>query len=258
MSKRVVIVPTSRIAKMSIVFGNGRSLSEIQSTLKCPFVMNAGFYHGSSPVGHLKSDGIVYASETWKSWGYAWDAGSDISLLLIPDAKQKTYITGVDLITPSTNWGAEKPTYLSEVGGKRQRTALALTKSSIILYCSAGADIATPERLRDELKQRGAISAIMLDGGGSTQCSFEGVGKITSARRVNNYLCVWLDEYPRPIGTFVVDTGGSTLNIRATPSTNGRKLGYYRDGTKVEVYEVKKEWARTFDGWCCTRYLKER
>jgi len=52
----------------------------------------------------------------------------------------------------------------------------------------------TPERLRKVLYGRGAVTALMLDSGGSTQCDFGAVGKIRSSRRVHNYLAVWLKK----------------------------------------------------------------
>ena len=79
--------------------------------------------------------------------------------------------------------------YRPEVGGSRPRTAMALTGDKLLLYCADSPT--TPEALRDTLYKLGAETAIMLDGGGSSQCDFAGQ-KISSSRRVHNYLAVWL------------------------------------------------------------------
>jgi len=81
--------------------------------------------------------------------------------------------------------------YRAEVGGSRPRTAMALTGDKLLLYCADSPT--TPEALRDTLYKLGAETAIMLDGGGSSQCDFAGQ-KIYSSRRVHNYLAVWLKK----------------------------------------------------------------
>ena len=51
----------------------------------------------------------------------------------------------------------------------------------------------TPEQLRDDLKAAGWSSAIMLDGGGSSQCDFKGE-KISSSRNVQHLILVYLND----------------------------------------------------------------
>ena len=63
------------------------------------------------------------------------------------------------------------------------------------------ADAKTPEAMRDELVELGgrytntaSLRLLGLDSGGSSQCDFDGLGKIYSSRRVAGYLCVWTKE----------------------------------------------------------------
>ena len=50
------------------------------------------------------------------------------------------------------------------------------------------------------------------------------------------------------------------LNVRETPSTSAKIVGYYYEGDKVEVLETKKvdgiTWGKTSIGWVSMDYLK--
>lgn len=195
MSKKSKVIPLNSIEKIAILFGNGKSMSQVKGD--ADYIMNGGFYNMTTgkPVCHLKVNGMVYAEppkdDYWNDWGYTWDKGSDIRLAVIPnDSTGKNHITATRLIAGSLG-PADKLDYPAEQGGARKRTAMGLTKDGLILYCTD--DPTTPEQLRDELVQMGAESAIMLDGGGSSQCDFRGE-KISSTRRVHNYIAVWLTE----------------------------------------------------------------
>lgn len=193
MSKKAKIISFNDIDSIKIIFGNGKPLDEVKGD--ADFIMNGGYYTMATnkPVCHLKVDGKVYAEPPadnyWNDWGYTWNT-NDILLTVIPANSKANHITATKLIAGSLG-PTDKLTYNSSVAGSRPRTAMALTKDSLILYCSD--DGMTPEELRDDLVSMGAVSAIMLDGGGSSQCDFQG-DKIKSTRRVNNYIAVWLTE----------------------------------------------------------------
>lgn len=88
---------------------------------------------------------------------------------------------------------------------------------SLALYCSqdGSGDVRTPEALRNDLAREGWESAIMLDGGGSSQCDFQG-GRIASSRRVQHYILVYLkrDGCPYPEPTALVRQGSSGSGAR--------------------------------------------
>lgn len=190
MSKQIALIPFDKIKRIAILTGEGRSLSQVKG--EADYIMNGGFYDMTTfkPTGHLKADGKVLGTSGWNCWGFLWDTGPDIHMDVVPDKGGKNYLSGVELISPSG-----KLTYTKDVGGKRGRTAIALAPDSLILYCSGDGtkDASTPESLKDELAAYGATSALMLDGGGSSQCSFPS-GDIKSTRRVQNYIAVWLND----------------------------------------------------------------
>jgi len=190
-SKAVAVIPLRNIEKAAICFSGGKTMEQVKGN--ADYICNAGFYDMASyrPVGHLKVDGTIYAAENWNCWGYVWNTGDDLQMAVVPDTPAQNHLSGVSLLTP---WSTadEKLVYNAEVGGARPRTAMALTPTELLLFCTN--EGMTPEQLRQELRGRGAVTALMLDSGGSTQCDFGGAGKIGSGRRVYNYLAVWLKK----------------------------------------------------------------
>lgn len=186
MGKYIASIPLADIARIAILTGNGRSMAQVKGD--ADYICNAGFYDMTTgrPVGHLKADGAVLAKEAWGCWGFAWDR-ADIKMAALP-AAAKNYISGVEMLSPMIGIH-DAMHYRPEVGGSRPRTAMALTGNKLLLYCADSPT--TPEALRDALYKLGAETAILLDGGGSSQCDFQGK-KISSSRRVHNYLAVWL------------------------------------------------------------------
>ena len=55
-------------------------------------------------------------------------------------------------------------------------------------YLYASTSGKTPEQLRDYFYSLGTKQALMMDGGGSTQCIFP-EGKVNSSRVVYDYIC---------------------------------------------------------------------
>ena len=249
MSKYIATIPLADIERIAIVTGNGRSMAQVKGD--ADYICNAGFYDMTTgrPVGHLKADGAVLAKEAWGCWGFAWD-NSDIKMAALP-AGTKNYISGVEMLSPMIGIH-DAMHYRPEVGGSRPRTAMALTGNKLLLYCADSPT--TPEALRDTLYKLGAETAIMLDGGGSSQCDFAGQ-KISSSRRVHNYLAVWLrKKEDKPVGNYIV-TAEVGLNIRSAPAKTAPKMGGYSYGAVVTVLELRDVWARTDRGWVYAAYL---
>lgn len=191
MSKQIAIIPLSDIKRIAIIEGQGQSLTQIKGS--ADYVINGGFFDWDTgkPTNHLKINGKVLAKESWNAWGFRWETGSDICMDVIPGSGGRNYICGTELITKSNS----NLTYPKDQGGSRGRTAIGVAPGKLVLFCSNDGtkDSMTPEKLRDEMKSFGCTGAIMLDGGGSSQCDFP-TGKISSMRRVHNYIAVWLKK----------------------------------------------------------------
>lgn len=261
MSKYIQRVQLGHIRRLALVTGGGRSLEQVKETEQPDLICNAGFFDSiNHPTHHLKADGVVRAKAAWGSWGYAWDSGGDIRLCALPAGERASYIGGYELLTPmvgihdTLNYGAE-------LGSRRGRTAMALDGENLILYVSGDgtADAATPEELRDELYTLGAETAIMLDGGGSSQCDFGSGQVIDSTRPVDSYLCVWLNsdnEEDHMDKTYYTVTPSVGINIRSGPGTSYGKVGAYAQGAVVAVLEERNGWGRTDMGWVSMEYLE--
>ena len=262
MSKYIQRVRLGHIKRLALVTGGGRSLEQVRAAEQPDLICNAGFFEAlGRPTHHLKADGVVRAKESWGCWGYAWDSGGDIRLCALPADERASYIGGYELLTPMVGI-TDALSYGSELGGRRGRTAMALDGEHLILCCSGDgtADAATPEALREELYTLGAETAIMLDGGGSSQCDFGGGRVIDSTRPVDNYLCVWLtaedsDKEDTMDKQYTV-TPSAGVNIRSGPGTGYGKVGAYAQGTVVAVLEEQDGWGCTDMGWVSMAYLE--
>ena len=109
-----------------------------------------------------------------------------------------------DIRIPRPHWsGAQRsgsapkakkhPVRLRSLAGRRGRSAMGIKGDRLALYCTRDGSGAarTPEQLREDLHAAGWDSAVMLDGGGSSQCDFAGK-KIVSFRKVQHLILVYL------------------------------------------------------------------
>ena len=238
MSKLITYVPLSSVERIELRVTNCRkTLSQVKEETGAHYVLNGGMWNpDGSACPLLKVGGVMRSGTPWRAMGYAWDKGPDIHMTS-EYGGAANFIAVTALI--SSGKPVDKPSYGSAQGGKRGRSAIGLRGGSLALYCSSdGADAATPETLRDELAGLGWSSAVMLDGGGSSQCDFGGE-RITASRKVHNWICVWLkqggqkppEEEDKPMSkhTVCLDPGHGPGNVNGSP-----------DGTY-------KEWEFTWD-----------
>lgn len=186
---------------------NKYSLSKIRQLTGCDYIMNGGIFTFGSlkPLCHLKVDGKVIAKDQYKYWGYAFNNG-DNTLTMTND--YSTYDNYICCSVMIRNGKKEKMIYNSDMGGKRGRTAIGTKKDgSLVLFCSKDgtSDAKTPENLQTYMLNQGCVDAIMLDGGGSSQCNFNG-SVISSTRIVSNLILVWSDRTFIPSGTEISST----------------------------------------------------
>ena len=209
-----VTVPLSRIARIRVyVNSRRRTLTQIMRETGADYGLNGTLYNMRTLAVncHLKADGKVLASPAYTVAGYAWDQGPDIRMDVLPDSA-RNYIACTPLIVSGK--ALSKLTYDPGQGGKRGRSAIGIKGGRLALYCSRDGSSAarTPEALRDDLTRAGWDSAVMLDGGGSSQCSFRGQ-RIASSRRVQHYILVYLrhsaDDCPYPEPTALIRRGST-------------------------------------------------
>ena len=238
MSKLITYIPLSSVERIELRVTNCRkTLSQVKAETKAHYVLNGGMWNpDGSACPLLKVGGVMRSGTPWRAIGYAWDKGPDIHMTSEYEGADN-FIAVTALVASGKPVG--KPSYGSAQGGKRGRSAIGLRGGSLALYCSSdGTDAATPEALRDELAGLGWSSAVMLDGGGSSQCDFGGE-RITASRKVHNWICVYLkqagqappeqEDKPMSKHTVCLDPGHGPGNVNGSP-----------DGTY-------KEWEFTWD-----------
>ena len=263
MSKLITYVPLSSVERIELRVTNCRkTLSQVKAETKAHYVLNGGMWNpDGTPCPLLKVGGAMLSGTPWRPMGYAWDKGPDIHMTSGYEGAAN-FIAVTALI--SSGKPVDKPSYGSAQGGKRGRSAIGLRGGSLALYCSGDGtgDAATPETLRDELAGLGWASAVMLDGGGSSQCDFGGE-RITASRKVHNWICVYLqqaeqtppEEEDKPMSKYTV-TPSIGVNIRSGPGTGYGKAGAYPCGAVVDVLEARDGWGRTDKGWVSLTYLE--
>ena len=273
MSKYIAVIPRAAITRAALVEAGGRSMEQVKAACGCQYILNAWFYDTITgrPVGNLKIDGTVKADAGWNCQGLTWDAGEDIRMDLILDRGRASYISGVELLTPTRGPG-KALSYSPEYGSTRGRSAVLLAGARVILYCSGDgtADAKTPEGLRDELvtigcryDQAANLRALGLDAGSSSNCDFGDGQRISNGKRVKGYLCIWTTEdgteeppeKEESMGKYKV-TPSIGVNIRSGPGTGYGKVGAYPCGAVVDVLEERDGWGRTDKGWVSLAYLE--
>lgn len=186
MSKYITSIPLGEIERIQIYINKSvKTLAEIKAETGADYLINGGLYQGKQAVCHLRADGRTYAKDPYTYWGYAWDTGPDITLRSVPAAERRNYICCVCLLRGGR---AETLIYNRDVGGSRPRTAMGLKGGALCLYCTDSGR--TPMELQAELLALGWESAVMLDGGGSSQCDLAGK-RIVSNRKVHNLILVY-------------------------------------------------------------------
>ena len=215
--KKEVFVPLEKVERIQIYINSKRkSLTQIMRETGADYGLNGTLYNMQSLAVncHLRADGKVLANPAYTVAGYAWDQGPDIRMDMLPNSA-RNYIACTPVIVSGR--ALAKLTYDPGQGGKRGRSAMGIKGGSLALYCSqdGSKDARTPEALRNDLAREGWESAIMLDGGASSQCDFQG-GRIASSRRVQHYILVYLkrDGCPYPEPTALVRQGSSGSGAR--------------------------------------------
>ena len=197
MSKQIASVPLDKIERLEIKVTHCKKImAQVKGDTGAAYLLNGGMWNADgSPCPLLKVDGKNLSSFPWTAYGYSWTTGPDIHMTALHT--DKNFIA----VTPLIKDGApiQKLSYAYAQGGKRGRSALGLKDGALCLYCSGDgtADAKTPEQLRDELHALGWESALMLDGGGSSQCDFDGQ-QIKASRKVHNWICVYMKQADMP------------------------------------------------------------
>ncbi len=177
-------------SKVSIFINKDRlTIDQVKEVTGCDVIINGGLFDGSfKPVCHLKADGVLYAADQWKYFGYGWHSGKADLRLTSEYSDLDNYICCVCLV-----YGGKKQDllYPDEMGGIRRRTMLGIYPDGQMVFLAG--DYYSPEALQSFALQIGLDSALMLDGGGSSQ-GITPIASYRQTRKVHNFICAWLSD----------------------------------------------------------------
>lgn len=256
MSCLTTAIPFTKIEKIKIyVNSNRKSMPKIKRDLGCDYLINAGLFDMNTfkPMNMLVADGKLLSSSPGKIGMSFFD--EHVVLSYENQVKYPDHVSGYPCLLKKG--GKAFNSTPAGLGGKRGRSAIGYGTHAVVLYCcSDGSNALTLDELRIRMRQLGCVDAINLDGGGSSQCDFDGK-QILSSRVVHNYIAIWLKKDSQ-IKTVSVRTA---LNIRSgAPNSLGintsKVIGTYANGQRVAVYESRSGWYRTDRGWVCGMYLR--
>jgi N-acetylmuramoyl-L-alanine amidase len=176
-----------------------KTITQIKSENPCNLIFNGTWYSGTSPVGNFKVNGAVLSNEYDQCLGYAWDNG-EVPVMRWTDMSDcDNFICACPMI-----YNGEKLTlnYNIDVGGSRPRTALGqLSNGGWLFICTDESEKYTPEELQDYMYSLGCTSAMMMDGGGSSQMICP-AGDIITSRTIYNFMCFDFYIYRVQVGAF--------------------------------------------------------
>ena len=210
----IVKIPFSEIERVSIYLNRSKkSVSDIKKATEADYVLNGTLYDMGTfqPVCHLRTYGETVCQPPYTTYGYAWDELPELEVI---PSNRKNHIACVTMLRDGTKQAMR---YDAALGGKRGRSAMGRTADSLVLLCTkdGGSESMTPEELQDELYRMGCMDAVMLDGGGSSQCDFDGK-TITSTRRVQNLILVYLRK-EKTMKKVMLDPGHDAGNVNGSP-----------------------------------------
>lgn len=188
------IIEQNRIQRIELYINEGRkTLAQIVSETGCDYAVNGGLFNLAKPSEAycpLKANGVVYAKDDRYSYdGYAWNNTEPLRLIYGDYSQYDNFISCVCMIK-----NGKKATmyYSDDVGRAAQRTAIGLYPDGRLwLYITD--EKLTPPALQSIALFEGLDSAIMFDGGGSTQGAFAGE-LWESKRKVHNLILVYLKK----------------------------------------------------------------
>lgn len=210
-----------------------KSLAEIKKETGCTHVINGYLFNNKfQPVDWCIIDGKTISKSQYNDYGMAINNN-------VPEFTVKRgndFISGIPIIV---NGNCVYRNLTSDVARAAQRTAVAWNKDGkIILACYPGNLIR--DKLQTKLLSLGVLNALMMDGGGSTQCIFPN-GKIYSSRKVPTVLCFWEKKNKEENNTSVEKESTNMVSVNvcnastegATKITNNFKVSEFKSDSKI-------------------------
>ena len=189
----ITLIPRERVKKIDLYVNQDRkTMTAIQQETGCTYILNGGLYDMAKfqAINHLTVDGKVL-SANGNPYGYGIK-GTTMIFSYGNNVKADNFLGAYPvLVRDGKTTGAAAPVGLE---GYRPRSAVGVTADGdIVLLCEK--TNRSLDGIAEELVEMGCETAINLDGGGSSQCIFDGEA-LKASRIVHNYLLIWCDDTP--------------------------------------------------------------
>lgn len=268
---RTAKIPFSRVVRIGIYDNHNTkySMNTVYNKLKEKYpgkevyIANGGFFGMDSkrnPCWGCKADGVMIAN-AWKTQSTAYFAmnGKKISFHKYTEDFPSDYTDGISVYPALIENGKKSSSYHTYPDGTsdRGRTMIGYNANYVILSCIAdtagSSDFTCAEEVTYMLGQ-GCTYAGNLDGGGSSQCNFNG-GKITSVRIVSNFVYIIATPTTSSTSSSTTTTASTIVkkNVQKWLNTT-YKSGLVVDGSlgpaslKAIIKGMQKECGVTADG----------
>lgn len=163
------------------------TLAQIKAKTGCTHIINGYLFNKRfEPCGWLVIDGKVISKDKYNDWGfYCAKTGAP----KMSTDRTKTFLGAIPIIR---NKARLYRNLTPDVARKAERSAIAwFPNGRVLLWCDD--EKLTRDELQTKLLAIGASDAVMLDGGGSTQCIFP-EGKLYSSRIVATVVLFWDED----------------------------------------------------------------
>lgn len=182
------MIDTIKCKKAALYHNTSRlTLTQVKAKTGCTHIINGYLFNTKfKPLGWTVIDGKVISKDQYNDWGIAFDKTGSPKM---STDRTKSFLSGIPILK---NGARVYRNLTPDVARKAERTAVGWYQNGrILLWCDSLK--LTREELQLKLISMGVSDAIMLDGGGSTQCIFPD-GKLYSSRKVPTMLLFWDED----------------------------------------------------------------
>lgn len=214
---------------------NKKSLAEIKKETGCTHIINGYLFNTKfNPVEWCVIDGKEISVSKYNDYGLCIYENKPEFCTYLKN-EDKDFISGIPIIV---NDSFVYRNITPDVARKSQRTAIGWThENKFVVFCYSGN--LTREQLQTKMKALGCFNALMLDGGGSSQCIFPS-GKVYSSRKVPTVLCFWKKSENKEVipenkgADNVVSVNVYNVSTEgATKITNNFKVSEFKSDSKI-------------------------
>ncbi len=185
----ITTIPKEKIQTIKVYCNSKRqSMPAVKKELNCQYIINGSLYNMNSftPACYLTTGGKVL-SELANPFGFA-ARGGELVFSYGNDVQYPEFISCAFSVLVRDGKVAVTEEESNRHGFSWRSAIGVRSDGGAVLFCEqANRSLRAVAR---ELMNAGCTAAINLDGGGSSQCDFNGVS-LLSSRIVHNYICLW-------------------------------------------------------------------